>query len=177
MMKYVYLGISFLCVVIMGGCFYYFLGGFDPVVIKEGQNTSLTLVGKPFKGEYHRNDSLKNIQESVIKLIESSEFNGDYAEVNYVNTGTTEEEVDLFIGAIVYDDELQVPQGFKVKEFNLNRFLVAQLTMHPTVMPNPQKMQEHFQEYAQEKGFQLENQFIAITFKDNKMEVYGIVKD
>ena len=65
----------------------------------------------------------------------------------------------------------------KVKEFDLKRFLVAQLTMSPFVMPNPDKMQEQFRVFAQEKGYQLDDQFIALTFKDNKMEIYAIVKD
>jgi hypothetical protein len=177
MAKFVYLGVIVICVVAISFCGYYFLGGFDPIEVQEVENMSFNIAGKPYKGKYYKSDSLRRIQEEIGELILKDQVNGNYAEVSYVNTGITEEEVDLFVGTIFFENEIQIPGTFKVREFAARKFLAVKLNMHYAVRPSEQEVQAILYTYAREKGYKLEDYFINITFKNNSLEVYVPLKD
>lgn len=175
-MKYVYLGISFVCLVILAFCGYYFLGGFDPIEVIEAGPTRFSIAGKSYEGKYYKSDALKTIDNEIRTLLLEKQFNGDYAEVEYVNTGLSEEEVKLFKGILLYDPEVQVPNGFKVREFSADKVLAIKLDMFPAVRPSPVKIQSIFYTYAREQHHELQDHFVAIIFQDDIMEVYAFVK-
>lgn len=176
-MKYIYIGVILLCLVALSLCGYYWLGGFDDIEVQEVENLSFSIAGKPYRGKFYRADSLQDIQEDVANLILSENFNGDFAEVNYINTGTSEEEVDLFLGVVFFEDAIQIPGDFKVRNFNARKFLAVKLNMYHAVRPSVEKVQKILYDYAKEKNYQVEEYFVSITFKDNSLEIYVPVKD
>ncbi len=176
-MKYVYLGIIAICLVALTLCGYYFLGGFDEIKVQEVENMSFSIAGKPYKGKYYKSDTLKRIQNEVADLILKNTFSGDYAEITYMDTEVKEGEVDLFIGTIFFEDAIQIPGSFSVRDFSSRRFLAVKLNMHYAVRPSEQEVQAMLYKYAREKGYELDNYFVNIIFKDNSMEVYAPVKD
>ncbi len=177
-MKYVYLGIIFLCIVIMSFCVYYFLGGFDPIEIKETNGTTFSVMGKAYKGKFYRSDSLNKIYDEINDMLINQNYEGDFAEVSFLNTGITDEEVDLYLGILFYGDAIQVPAGFTVRDFKSERVLYTRFTNYHQVRPGPETIQAEFYRHARENGLTLKDEFLAVTFKDdNALEVYGFIKD
>lgn len=172
---YLYILFSIICIGIVSTSVYYLLGGFKDLIIVTAKNNIYSIAGKDFKGKIS-NDTIGLYFNEMRNLVETGKIKGDLCLVNYQEEGLKGKEVHQFIGVLLGEGTTEIPAGLIVREIECETSFKAALVMHPLVRINSEKVQAQLYEFAQEKGYNLDNYSLEIFYEDNSMivEMFGI---
>ena len=168
--KWIYGIIILVLLIFIGRLWYVKLGGTEKIAIHILKGKTIYIIGKYFKG-YYAHPTIKRIWEESKILVEEGKIPGDLIVVNFENDSLKGDEVEQFIGVTVKGNMAEVPVEFEVRKFQINNKMVAYLTMHPIVRPNPAEIMEKFQKLAKKQGLSLADYSLEIHFPDNSMQL------
>tara|TARA_R110000868_G_scaffold268755_1_gene527951 strand:- start:147 stop:692 length:546 start_codon:yes stop_codon:yes gene_type:complete len=173
--KYLYWLVSIVSIATITVSVYHSLGGFEEIKVVKSSNNIYNIAGKEYKGRV-KNDSVNIVFNEIRSLVIAGKINGEMCVINYHDEGLNNNEIHQFIGILLGDEISEIPAGLSVREIKSATTFKVGLGMHPTVMPNTEKIEAVIQSYAIENGFDLEDYTLEILFPDNSVMVEMFVK-
>lgn len=178
--KYLYLSVIILCLVIISGCIYYVLGGFDPVEVYLFDGPAeRTVIGK----EYFlpANDNSKEYNERMTEAwqdIQNGTLKGQLTSVIYVNDTLSKDSIHCFIGASFEEIKgvMRMPSGYEYRQFTTNRIYKIFVTQHALARPTPEENEQLMQVRSIEEGEVLQPYTFELYYEDNSLSIEKWVK-
>jgi hypothetical protein len=134
---------------------YVYLGGFNEVKIAEMPFSGYTLAGFAYKGKATDRD-FEKIFEKVSNDRTRGKIKGTLAAIYYQTHDEAKGQVNAFIGVIVKDSSVDLPDKYTSTVVNGTKTVQAVITSHPAVAPAPDKLKQQLKNYAWENKLQLQ---------------------
>lgn len=144
--------------VAIGVGIYSYLGGFNNPVVTVTTSEPFLIAGQPFEGTVKDEAFGKSFQKAA-QLRDSKEIDGMLANVYYNNPESDSDSIKAFIGVIIQDSTIKLPQGYELLRVPGGRkVLHTEVDAH--FMIGPGKLYTSLFEYAEEKKLKLESFYV-----------------
>ena len=153
---------------------YWYFGGFEKIKVqevKEGKFYKINLWGKEYHGNMNDTTWKKMFMEIRDDIIHGKL--SDPITIVYFRKPELHEKkirIDAFIGAGKLNG-LPAPGDLEEKTITRQGALRVRLTMHPIVMPGPEKVRQEINAYATRNHITLDTLLIEKYFHDNSLDV------
>lgn len=146
------------------------LGGNNPVMIELVNKSPETLLGKTFIGT-PQDEKLANLFKEILneKTLRSGTFLHTIYETEPAGKLDT---MKVFVGI----NQLLPEEGFELKTFEEDRYLVAKITGSSWVMPGPKTIKAKLENYAAENNLKLTGIFIDKIIEENEVHVIAPIQ-
>lgn len=146
------------------------LGGNNPVMIDLVNKSPETLLGKTFIGT-PQDEKLANLFKEILneKTLRSGTFLHTIYETEPAGKLDT---MKVFVGI----NQLLPEEGFELKTFEEDRYLVAKITGSSWVMPGPKTIKAKLENYAAENNLKLTGIFIDKIIEENEVHVIAPIQ-
>ena len=128
---------------------YYWLGGFNEVVIEQVNAPARPVLGKPYQGKYG-DLALRKIFVQARQLEASDSVSGTLAVVNLDAASAGGKEVNQFIGVVLNQPPRAMPADYQIDTLAAGTYLRAYVQAHPFVMSSPETVNRQLLDYAEE---------------------------
>lgn len=143
-----------LTVMVVGLFVYYYLGGFNEVVIELVETDEYIIAGYNYHGTYEQ-DVLQDLFFQVKEYVEADVLKGIITVLNYDSAVTEADSIHQLIGVRLQAEPLNKPQEVELETIPAGRAVRATISAHPLVMPNPESIVEQIRSFARENNLEL----------------------
>lgn len=141
------------------------LGGNNPVVIQLVDKKPESLLGRTFVGTPQDPRLAKIFEETLAqKSLKSGTFLHTIYEIEPAGKLDT---MKVFVGI----NQLLPEEGYELKTFNEERYLIAIITGSSWVMPSPKTIKAELENYALKNNLNLSGIFIDKIIQENEVHV------
>lgn len=138
---------------------YYWLGGFNPVVIEIMNHSERVVIGQPYQGRYG-DLKLREIFVKTNQAIQAGALPAPLVVINRDTIRTEENQVDQLIGVLsIRPDTLSSPH-YQADTLPAGRYLRAIVQAQPVAMPKPEAVNEQIRRYARQHRWSPESTVI-----------------
>lgn len=123
-----------LVIFLVGLFFYHRLGGFKTPDITLVQTESYVIAGQPYKGKMTNHKFGKAFEEAE-KHLEHKRLQGTLCGIFYNNPEKDTDSIDAFIGVILKDTTITLPEGYSLRSLDARRAIRAHIKAHVLVSP------------------------------------------
>lgn len=146
------------------------LGGNNPVRIELVNKSPETLLGKTFIGT-PQDEKLAKLFKEILK--EKSLRSGTFLHTIYETEPAGKlDTMKVFVGI----NQLLPEEGFELKTFEEDSYLVAVITGSSWVMPGPKTIKAKLENYAAENNLKLTGIFIDKIIEENEVHVIAPIR-
>ncbi|MER2997361.1 GyrI-like domain-containing protein [Pontibacter populi] len=157
-------------VVAIGVGIYAYLGGFSSPTVTVTTSEPLLLAGQPFEGTVN-DEAFGNAFRKAAQIRDSKQLTGILGNVYYNSPETKKDSIKAFIGLVIQDSTVKLPEGYKLLRVPGGRKVVrSEVDAH--YMVGPGKLYTSLFDYAEEEKLNLENFYVEWFPSDRK----GIVE-
>ncbi len=128
---------------------YYYLGGFNPIVLEVVQTDARVVVGQSYRGTYG-DLALRKIFVEAKQRQEDGTVPGVLTVINRDAASGSEEEVNQFIGIALSAPLDSLPPDYQRDTLAAGTYLRARVSAHPVAQPRPRTINEQLEAYATE---------------------------
>ena len=138
---------------------YYWLGGFNPVIIEVVNHPERVVIGQPYQGRYG-DLKLREIFVKTNQAIQAGTWPAPLVVINRDTVMAEEKEINQLIGVLsTRPDTLSSPH-YQADTLPVGRYLRAVVQAQPNAMPQPEAVNEQMRQYAQEHQWTLSNTIV-----------------
>ena len=153
---------------------YTYLGGFKKPTVSVKQSKPLLIAGQPFNGTV-KDEAFGNAFRKAAELRDSKKLEGMLANVYYNNPESDRDSIKAFIGILIQDSTIKLPEGYELLRVQGNRKVIhSEIEAH--YMVGPGKLYTSLFEYAKENKLKLEDFYVEWFPADRKGVVEVPVK-
>jgi hypothetical protein len=146
------------------------LGGNNPVVIQLVNKKPESLLGNTFIGIPQDTQLAKMFEET---LTQKSLKTGTFLHTIYeIEPAGKLDTMKVFVGI----NQLLPEEGFELKTFEENRYLLAIITGSSWVMPGPKTIKAELEKYAAENNLKLTGIFIDKIIREDEVHVIAPIQ-
>ncbi|GHA63954.1 GyrI-like domain-containing protein [Pontibacter akesuensis] len=138
--------------------FYTYLGGFTDPEVTIATSKPMYVAGQPFEGSVE-DEALGNAFQRAAQLLEQNELQGTLGNIYYNNPDNSGDSIRAFIGIIIPDSTVKLPQGYTLRKVPGGR-KVVHAEVNARVAMAPGKLYEAVFDYAKEQNLQLEEYYV-----------------
>ncbi|MBF9253181.1 GyrI-like domain-containing protein [Pontibacter sp. 172403-2] len=137
---------------------YTYIGGFTAPEVRLATSETLYVAGQPFEGSV-KDEALGNAFQKAAKLVESKALEGMLGSIYYNNPDSNTDSLKAFIGIIVPDTSINLPEGYELRTVPGGKRVVrAEANAHMSILPK--KLYTAVFDYAQEENLKLEEFYV-----------------
>ena len=153
---------------------YYHLGGFRKIEVEKIENAlpyEVKIWGKHFDGNV-QDEKWKGLFVEIRDMIVDGKLKAPVTVIYLKETpaGDNDKKIEAFIGSQAVPGT-QPPDGLQEDSLSFKGVLRVRLTMHPVVMPSPQKVMKVISRYAAMNNLKPESLHIEKYYPDNTLAV------
>lgn len=141
------IGIVVIIALIISSVGYTILGGFSKPDVAQAKTPLYSIAGKVFEGTA-TSDTLMQLFTEIKQLHDSGKLPGTLAAVYYNSPAETKGNVHVWVGVLVKDSTLVLPQGYLLRNFPSTDVVRAEIKAHYMVAPTPDKVKAQLYEFA-----------------------------
>ena len=146
-------------VVVLALIVYYWLGGFNPVVIEVVNHPERTVIGQPYQGRYG-DLKLREIFVKTNQAIQAGTWPAPLIVINRDTVMTEENQVDQLIGVLSDRPDTLSSSHYRAGTLPAGRYVRAVVQAQPNAMPQPEAVNEQMRQYAQQHQWSLVNTIV-----------------
>jgi hypothetical protein len=162
-----------LAIIVMA--FYAYLGGFSTAAVKESTSETIYVAGQHFKGTA-KDPKMGAAFQRAAEVLEKKELKGVLGNIYYNNPDEKGDSIDAFIGVMVPDTAVALPQGYELRAVQGGRkVLHGEVNAHYMLAPN--KLYEAIFDHAKKRNLKLETLYVEWFPEDHKGIVEVPVKE
>lgn len=151
--------ISIIIIVLaIGFGFYAYLGGFNSVQVILTTSKPVFVAGRYFAGGM-KDKALGNYFQQSAKLLEEKKLTGHLGNIYYNNPEEAHDSIQAFIGIIVSDSLVKLPEGYELRKW-LGNQPVLQATVKAHFFLAPNKLYSSLFDYAKKNKLNLKKQYL-----------------
>ena len=137
---------------------YTFLGGFTEPEVSVTTSKTIYVAGVPFEGSL-KDEDLQGAFRISAKLLKSSELSGTLGNIYYNNPEKGADSIRAFIGVIIPDTSITLPEGYELRTVPGGRKVVhAEANADLALLPR--KLYAAVFEYAEQENLKLEDFYV-----------------
>jgi len=137
---------------------YTYIGGFTAPEVKVAKSETMYVAGQPFEGSV-KDEALGNAFQKAAKLVESNTLQGMLGSIYYNNPSSSTDSLKAFIGVIVPDASIKLPEGYELRTVPGGKKVVhVEANAHVSILPK--KLYTAVFDYAEEKNLKLEDFYV-----------------
>ena len=145
-------------IVAIGIGIYAYLGGFSNPTVTVTTSEPLLIAGQPFTGAV-KDEAFGKAFQRAAQLRDSKEIEGMLGNVYYNNPESERDTIKAFIGIVVQDSTIKLPQGYELLRVPGGRKVVhTEIEAH--YMVGPGKLYTSLFDYAEENKLKLESFYV-----------------
>lgn len=149
---------------------YTFIGGFSASDVQVTTSKTMYVAGVPFEGAM-QDKQLGEAFQKAGELVKSKKLEGTLGNIYYNNPETSGDSLRAFIGVIVPDSSITLPEGYELRTVPGGRQVVrAETEANITILPK--KLYTAVFDYAKENKLKLDDFYVEWFPADNR----GIVE-
>ncbi len=153
---------------------YAYLGGFSGPTVSVTTSEPLLLAGQAFEGTV-KDDAFGNAFRKAAELRDSEEMGGVLGNVYYNNPESKSDSIKAFIGLVIQDSTINLPEGYELLRVPGGREVVrAEIEAHYMVAPG--KLYEAIFDHAKDNKLQLQDFYVEWFPTDREAVVEVPVK-
>ncbi|NEM96282.1 GyrI-like domain-containing protein [Pontibacter burrus] len=154
---------------------YAFVGGFSEPKVLVTTSEPLLIAGQPFEGTVS-DEAFGNAFQKAAKLVAENKLQGGLGNVYYNNPETKSDSIKAFIGVVIQDSTIALPEGYELLRVPGGRKVVhSEINAHYMIAPG--KLYDNLFEYAEANNLQLENFYVEWFPSERKAVVEVPVKE
>ncbi|WP_347159971.1 GyrI-like domain-containing protein [Pontibacter chitinilyticus] len=166
---YVLAGFAIILLVI-----YTFIGGFTAPDVKLTTSKAMYVAGQPFEGSI-KDPALSNAFKKAAEVVQSNTLQGILGNIYYNDPDHSGDSIKAFIGVIVPDSGVALPQGYELRRVPGGRKVVqAEATANVAILPK--KLYAAVFDYAKKQKLTLEDFYVEWFPAEDKGVVQVPVK-
>jgi hypothetical protein len=145
-------------IVAIGVGIYAYLGGFSNPAVTVTTSEPLLIAGQPYEGTV-KDESFGKAFQKAAQLRDSKEIDGMLGNVYYNNPESEQDSIKAFIGIIIQDSTIKLPQGYELLRVPGGR-KVLRTEVDAHFMVGPGKLYSSLFGYAKENKLKLEDFYV-----------------
>ncbi|MCC9136638.1 GyrI-like domain-containing protein [Pontibacter silvestris] len=154
--------------------FYVYIGGFTAPDVITSTSKTMYIAGQPFKGSI-KDEALGEAFSKAGNILEDSMLIGVLGSVYYNNPENEGDSLIAFIGIVVPDKNVTLPEGYELRTIEGGR-KVLRAEVNASYMVAPGKLYGALFEYAEQHKIELEKFYVEWFPEENKGVVEVPVK-
>ena len=153
---------------------YAYLGGFKTPVVTVTTSEPLLIAGQPFTGTV-KDEAFSNAFRKAAELRDNKKLDGILGNVYYNNPESKTDTIKAFIGLVIQDSTIKLPEGYELLRVPGGRKVVhTEIEAH--YMVGPGKLYTSLFDYAEDNKLKLEDFYVEWFPTDRKGVVEVPVK-
>ncbi|MBB6609488.1 GyrI-like domain-containing protein [Pontibacter sp. Tf4] len=145
---------------------YAYVGGFSEPKVLVATSEPLLLAGQPFKGTV-KDEAFGNAFQKAAKLLAENKLQGVLGNVYYSNPESKTDTIRAFIGVVIQDSTISLPEGYELLRVPGGRQVVhSEINAHYMIAPG--KLYTNLFAYAEENKLKLEEFYVEWFPADRK---------
>lgn len=137
---------------------YTYLGGFTKPDVKLTTSKAMYVAGIPFEGTL-QDEALGEAFKKAANILETSQLDGELGNIYYNNPESKSDSIKAFIGIVIPDSVVKLPEGYTVRIVEGGR-KVVRAEANADISLLPRKLYAAVFDYAEEENLKLQDFFV-----------------